>query len=147
MSDHCVTGVCHDADMQADTTEQFSNNSGSLTMQFAAAARLLNAESQRFGLDAPSFRSPPRVVGVDRTVRRREHGGVVAVALRDRPFVAVLGDMIEGVIVINRLVAPVADQVRTALWAILSIRGFISTDFTTEASTSMRSDQAQTRVA
>ena len=44
-------------------------------MQFAAAARLLNAESQRFGLDAPSFRSPPRVVGVDRTVRRREHGG------------------------------------------------------------------------
>ncbi len=116
-------------------------------MQFAAVARLLNAESQRFGLDAPSFRSPPRVVGVDRTVRRREHGGVVAVALRDRPFVAVLGDMIEGVIVVNRLVAPVADQVRTSLWAILSLRGFISTDFTTDASTSMRSDQAQTRVA
>jgi len=116
-------------------------------MQFAAAARLLNAESQRFGLDAPSFRSPPRVVGVDRTVRRREHGGVVAVALRDRPFVAVLGDMIEGVIVVNRLVAPVADQVRTALWAILSLRGFIATDFTTDASPSMRSDQAQTRVA
>jgi hypothetical protein len=72
---------------------------------------------------------------------------VVAVALRDRPFVAVLGDMIEGVIVVNRLVAPVADQVRTSLWAILSLRGFISTDFTTDASTSMRSDQAQTRVA
>lgn len=116
-------------------------------MQFAAAARLLNAESQRFGLDAPSFRSPPRVIGVDRTVRRREHGGVVAVALRDRPFVAVLGDMIEGVIVVNRLVAPVADQVRTALWAILSIRGFISTDFTADASATMRSDQTQTRVA
>jgi hypothetical protein len=55
--------------------------------------------------------------------------------------------MIEGVIVVNRLVAPVADQVRTALWAILSLRGFITTDFTTDASTSMRSDQAQTRVA
>ena len=147
MSDHCVTGVCHDALMEAATTDQFSNNSGSLTMQFAAAARLLNAESQRFGLDAPSFRSPPRVIGVDRTVRRREHGGVVAVALRDRPFVAVLGDMIEGVIVVNRLVAPVADQVRTALWAILSIRGFISTDFTADASATMRSDQTQTRVA
>jgi hypothetical protein len=59
----------------------------------------------------------------------------------------VLGDMIEGVIVVNRLVAPVADQVRTALWAILSLRGFISTDFTTAASASMRSDQTQTRVA
>jgi hypothetical protein len=72
---------------------------------------------------------------------------VVAVALRDRPFVAVLGDMIEGVIVVNRLVAPVADQVRTALWAILSIRGFISTDFMADASATMRSDQTQTRVA
>ena len=87
------------------------------------------------------------LIGVDRTVRRRENGGVVAVALRDRPFVAVLGDMIEGVIVVNRLVAPVADQVRTALWAILSIRGFISTDFTTATSATMRSDQTQTRVA
>jgi len=96
--------------VNAATNENTTNGSGSLTVQFAAAARLLNAESQRFGLDAPSFRSPPRVVGVDRTVRRREHGGVVAVALRDRPFVAVLGDMIEGVIVVNRLVAPVADQ-------------------------------------
>lgn len=75
-------------------------------MQFAAVARLIATETQRFGLDAPGFRSPPRVLGVDRTVRRREHGGVVAVALRDRPFVAVLADMIEGVIVVNRLVAP-----------------------------------------
>jgi len=147
MTDHCVTGVCHDAPVNAATNETTTNGPGSLTVQFAAAARLLNAESQRFGLDAPSFRSPPRVVGVDRTVRRREHGGVVAVALRDRPFVAVLGDMIEGVIVVNRLVAPVADQVRTALWAILSIRGFISTDFTTATSATMRSDQTQTRVA
>lgn len=147
MTDHCVTGVCHDADMNAAKADTTSTQTGSLTMQFAAAARLLNAESQRFGLDAPSFRSPPRVVGVDRTVRRREHGGVVAVALRDRPFVAVLGDMIEGVIVVNRLIAPVADQVRTALWAILSIRGFISTDFTTDASADIRSLQTQTRVA
>ena len=78
MTDHCVTGVCHDAHVNATTNENTTNGSGSLTVQFAAAARLLNAESQRFGLDAPSFRSPPRVVGVDRTVRRREHGGVVA---------------------------------------------------------------------
>jgi hypothetical protein len=133
--------------MNAVSTDTTSSQSGSLTMQFAAAARLLNAESQRFGLDAPSFRSPPRVVGVDRTVRRRDHGGVVAVALRDRPFVAVLGDMIEGVIVVNRLVAPIADQVRTALWAILSLRGFISTDFYSDASSEMRSDHTQTRVA
>ena len=119
MTDHCVTGVCHDAPMNAATNENTANGSGSLTVQFAAAARLLNAESQRFGLDAPSFRSPPRVVGVDRTVRRRELGGVVAVALRDRPFVAVLGDMIEGVIAANGLASPVADRLRSDLWEVL----------------------------
>lgn len=95
------------------------------TTQFAAAARLLASEAQRFGLDAPGFRSPPRIVGFDRTVRRRQTGGVVAIALRGRPFVAVLSDMIEGVIVINRLQTPEADRVRTALWAMLSMNGHV----------------------
>jgi hypothetical protein len=98
----------------------------STTMQFAAVARLIAGETQRFGLLAPSFRSPPRVIGVNRTVRRREGGGVVAVALRDRPFVAILGDMIEGVVV-NQLNAPDSDHVRTALWSILSIHGYVVT--------------------
>jgi hypothetical protein len=101
--------------------------STSTTMQFAAVARLIAGETQRFGLLAPSFRSPPRVIGVNRTVRRREGGGVVAVALRDRPFVAILGDMIEGVVVVNQLNAPDSDHVRTALWSILSIHGYVAT--------------------
>lgn len=93
------------------------------TTEFAAAARLLASEAQRYGLVAPGFRSPPRILGVDRTVRRRDGGGVVSVSLRDRPFVAVLGDMIEGVIVVNSLQAPEADRVRTALWAMLGMHG------------------------
>jgi len=101
--------------------------STSTTMQFAAVARLIAQETLRFGLVAPSFRSPPRVVDVNRTVRRREGGGVVAVALRDRPFVAILGDMIEGVVVVNQLDAPSSDHVRTALWSILSIHGYVAT--------------------
>jgi hypothetical protein len=95
------------------------------TTQFAGAARLLASEAQRYGLNAPGFRSPPRIVGFDRTVRRRQAGGVVAVALRGRPFVAVLSDMIEGVIVVNRLQTPESDRVRTALWAMLSIHGHL----------------------
>ena len=78
-------------------------------MMFASAARFLSNEAQRFGLDAPGFRSPPRTLGVQRSLRRTEHGCVVAVLVRDRPFVAVLADMIEGVIVANRLVPPDAD--------------------------------------
>lgn len=95
------------------------------TTQFAAAARLLASEAQRYGLDAPGFRSPPRMIGFDRTIRRRQVGGVVAVGLRGRPFVAVLSDMIEGVIVVNQLQTPESDRVRTALWAMLSIHGHL----------------------
>ena len=98
------------------------------TTQFAAAARLLASEAQRFGLIAPGFRSPPRIVGVDRTVRRRESGGVVAIALRGRPFVAALSDMIEGVVVVNQLNPPGADRIRTALWALLSSHGHLDGD-------------------
>lgn len=97
------------------------------TTQFAAAARLLASEAQRCGLEAPGFRSPPRIVGFDRTIRRRQAGGVVAVALRGRPFIAVLSDMIEGVIVVNQLRTPDADRVRTALWTMLSTHGHVDT--------------------
>lgn len=41
---------------------------------------------------------------------------MVAVALRSRPWAAVLADMIDGVIVANNLTGVEADQVRSALW-------------------------------
>lgn len=88
------------------------------TTTFTEAARVLAMRTADLGLAAPGFRSPPRVVGVDRTVRRSKEGtgGIVAVRISDRPLTAVIGDMIEGVIVINRLTPPDADRVRTLLW-------------------------------
>lgn len=86
------------------------------SVDFAHAARLLAAEARRLGLVAPSYRCPPRIVGVDRSVRRVGGGAVVAVQVRGRPWPAVLADMIEGVVVVNRLQPPRADRVRTALW-------------------------------
>jgi len=41
---------------------------------------------------------------------------VVSVRVRDRPWPAVLADMVEGVVVANGLVAPEADRARSALW-------------------------------
>jgi hypothetical protein len=35
--------------------------------------------------------------------------------------------MIEGVVVVNQLTAPDSDHVRTALWSILSIHGYVAT--------------------
>lgn len=84
---------------------------------FVNAANLLISVAGRFGLIAPGFRTPPRIVGVQRTVRRRPGGGVVAVAVKGRPMAAVLADMIDGVIVVNGLQPPESDTVRAALWA------------------------------
>ena len=43
----------------------------------------------------------------------------MAVQLRDRPWAAVLADMVDGVIVTNQLTGVRADQVRSALWSAL----------------------------
>ena len=71
------------------------------------------------GLESPSYRCPPRLVGADRTIRRRPTGSVVSVRVKGRPRAAVLSDMIEGVVVTNGLVTPHADRVRTDLWAVM----------------------------
>ena len=67
----------------------------------------------------PSFRCPPRLVGVDRSIRRRPEGAVVSIRFHGRPRGAVMADMIEGVVVANELRPPAADRVRTELWAAL----------------------------
>lgn len=92
------------------------------TVDFATAARTLTREARRLGLVGPSFRCPPRLVGVDRTLRRHGDGVVVAVRLRGRPWAAVLADMIEGVVVANRLQPPLADRLRNELWAATGAR-------------------------
>lgn len=96
----------------------------SSAVRFAAAVRALGASARRQGLRAPSFRSPPRLSGVTRTLRHRAHGGaVVAVAVRDRPWPAVLADLVEGVVVANELQGPAAERARAALWADVSPAG------------------------
>lgn len=90
----------------------------SSTADFAAAARTLTSEARRQGLVGPSYRCPPRLVGVDRTIRRRGDGAIVSVRVRGRPWPAVLADMIEGVIVANRLGPPQSDRLRTELWSV-----------------------------
>ena len=89
------------------------------TVEFAAAARTLTREARRRGLVGPSFRCPPRLVGVDRAIRRRPDGAVVSIRLKDRPRGAVVADMIEGVVVANGLRPPAADRLRTELWTAL----------------------------
>ena len=121
----------------------------SATTKFTAAARVLAQRAAELDLVVPGFRSPPRIVGVNRSIRRSRdsEGGVVAVRLSDRPFTAAVGDMIEGVIFINRLEPPEADRARTQLWRTML-------QFTVEISNEVSNspyapqhDHATTRVA
>ena len=53
-------------------------------------------------LVTPGFRSPPRLVGVQRSIKRWTGGATVAVVVRGRPWPAVQSDLIEGIIAANR---------------------------------------------
>ncbi len=88
------------------------------SLRFATAARALGDVARARGLAVPAFRSPPRLTDVDRTIRRRRDGGAtVSVRLGGRPWPAVLGDMVEGVVVANGLVGPPAMRARAQLWS------------------------------
>lgn len=88
------------------------------SVRFAGAVQALAAEVRRQGLMVPGFRSPPRPAGVERTIRRCPDGqAVIAVRLKGRPFAAVAVDMVEGVLVANRVADRRATPLRTALLA------------------------------
>ena len=76
-----------------------------ITPWFGWASLELSHACAQLGLVAPSFRSPPAVPGVDRTLRRQppaDGGGVVvAVRLWGRSFAAIRADRVDGVLAAN----------------------------------------------
>ena len=89
----------------------------SQSVQFGEIARLVANRARSLGLSIPIFKSPPRIVGVSRTVRKRDDGrSVVAVSFRNRPLGAVISDLVEGVLVVNELSGASACRVRDDLW-------------------------------
>ena len=89
---------------------------GMTSLDFGSAARSLGRAARLRGLVVPVFASPPSRPDLDRSIRRRNGSPVVSVRLRGRPRGAVLADMIEGIVVANRLEDARADLARSALW-------------------------------
>ena len=86
------------------------------TLRFAAVVQLVAAEARSLGLEVPGFRSPPRLPGADRSLRRRPGAPpAIAVRLRGRPFEAIIADMVEGVVVANGLTGSRAAGARLRL--------------------------------
>lgn len=88
----------------------------SSSLRFAHTVQALGATARSLQLVVPGFRSPPRLVGVHRSIKRSPAGSTVAVAVRGRPWPAVQADLIEGIVAANRLCSPAADRAREALW-------------------------------
>ena len=92
----------------------------SSTLRFARAVQDLARTARALGLTVPGFRSPPRLGGVQRSIKRWPGGAMVAVVVRDRPWPAVLADLVEGVVAANGFQGPPADAARRVLWAALA---------------------------
>jgi hypothetical protein len=89
------------------------------SLRFASAVQALARSTRALGLAMPGFRSPPRLVGVQRSIKRWPGGATVAVVVRGRPWAAVQADLVEGVITANGLEGTAADRARDALWQAL----------------------------
>src|SRR5262245_31732335 len=91
----------------------------SSTLRFAQAVQAIAQTARDLDLVVPSYRSPPRLVGALRSIKRWDGGATVAVAVRGRPWPAVQADLIEGVVAANRLEPPASDRARAELWLAL----------------------------
>jgi hypothetical protein len=113
-----VAGVAVVQGMAAVAADPGVGGVGELSsLRFAAVARRLSELWRRRGLEAPAFRSPPRSPGVRRAIRRESDGSAtVSVALRGRPAVAVVADMIDGIVVAAGLGGVEAGRARDELW-------------------------------
>ena len=100
----------------------------SSSLRFARAVQAVTTSARSLGLVVPGFRSPPRLVGVHRSIKRWPGGATVAVVVRDRPWAAVQSDLVEGVIAANSLTSPVADRARAALWEALEAEATTSSN-------------------
>ncbi len=101
-------------------------------LRFATAARRLGAAARASGLVVPAFRSPPRVKGASRTLKRYPGGAVVSVKLRDRSYGDVVDDMIDGVLATNRVSPESRPRLRQAFQLAL---GDVDIDLTKEEAT------------
>jgi hypothetical protein len=86
------------------------------SVRFAMMARALTEAARSGGWVVPGFRSPPRIAGTDRAIRRASNGVVVSIRVKGRPFSAVVADMIEGIVVTNELCGAEAGRCRSCLW-------------------------------
>lgn len=115
---------------------------------FAVAARQLADATRAAGLAVPAFRAPPRLPGVVRSLRRYPGGTVVSVRLHDRSLDAVVADMVEGVVVTNRLAGEPALRARTYLAeAVVGTGATAAEDPPALASEQARVVERQTRAA
>ena len=91
----------------------------SSSVRFARAVQALAHTARALGLIVPGFRSPPRLVGVQRSIKRWPGGATVAVVVRGRPWPAVQADLVEGIVAANELRSPASDRARAELWLAL----------------------------
>jgi len=84
---------------------------------FNDAVRVVAEEARGLGLVVPGFRSPPRLPGADRTIRRSAGAPIVAVRVRGRPFADVVADVVAGVLVANGVTGRAEWRVRRRLLA------------------------------
>ena len=88
---------------------------------FAWAARRLAGAAAASGLRAPAFASPPRRHDARRTIRWLAPGRALVSVRRDRLARTVVEDMVEGVLVANRVTGEDADAIRTRLRESVSV--------------------------
>ena len=92
----------------------------SISIQFSIAVRTLGRIADQLGYRIPQFRCPPPSAKYQRSVRKTgEENLSISIVIRGRPWLAILADIVEGVVIANTQSGQ-DSELRNILWDCIS---------------------------
>ena len=100
----------------------------SYSIKFVKVVRTLERIANQRGFNVPTFRSPPPTAKFQRTVKKQpDKKLIISIVVRERPWLAVLADIIEGFVLANKP-SNRESELRDLLWDSISSNGFEATE-------------------
>jgi len=88
----------------------------SYSLKFVKVVRTLERIADQRGFTAPAFRCPPPSAKFQRSIKKLDDNKVtISIVIRERPWLAVLADIVEGFVIVNKLSGR-EPELRNLLW-------------------------------
>lgn len=104
----------------------------SYSVNFVSVVRTLGRIANQREFISPSFRCPPPSAKFQRSMRNLGEGEItISIVIRERPWLAVLADIVEGFVIANKSLER-ESELRNLLWDSIASNNLQKTEYETQ---------------